>query len=221
MRKILLKQLLFAGIAVFVITTTVPLVASAQSGRTPESLIENVKTETETEVENSKKTETEQETTSLSQTKADDTKQRVTARLTETKLKVCKNREKSITNIMSRMSDRGTKQLAVFTKISDRAQAFYTEKGEVLSNYSELVAIVIATKSDADMAVANTKAASTTFNCDEIAPKSMVDSFKESLKVQNTALKSYKTAIKNLIVGIKSVQSDASTGDTQESTGGQ
>ena len=221
MRKILLKQLIVVGISVFAITMAAPLIASAQSGRTPESQPEAEVVRTETEVENSEGPEKKRETTNLIQTKIDDKKEKIETRLTESKLKVCKNREKSVTNIMARMSDRGTKYLAVFTKISDRAQVFYTERGNTLSNYSELVAAVTATKADAEMAVANAKSASSTFACDSADPKNVVDNFRESHKTQNSALKAYKTAVKNLITGIKSVQPDASTIDTQDSAGRQ
>ncbi len=47
-------------------------------------------------------------------------------------------------------------------------------------------------------------------------PKGVISSFKESLKAEITALKEYKTAIKNLIVGVKSVQGATSSSEDGE-----
>ncbi len=128
-------------------------------------------------------------------------------KLEDTKLKICQKREKIITNIMARISDRGTKQVAVFTKISDRTQAFYLQKGRTLSNYDALVADVVAKKAAAEAAVELTKSSSVSFECDGTDPKGTASVFKENMKAQNAALKAYKSAVNNLIVGVKSAQS--------------
>lgn len=139
--------------------------------------------------------------------------------LANAKLKVCQTHEKEITNITTRFSDRGTKQLDVFNKIADRTEAFYTSKGKTLSNYDTLVADVTSKKASAQAAVNTVTSSSTTFKCDGTDPKGMATSFKDSLKVEITALKDYKTAIKNLIVGVKSVESTTAT-TTATTTGG-
>lgn len=162
--------------------------------------------------------QTEQEAKKLVQVDTTAIKDEAKTRLADAKLKVCQLREKNVTNIMARLSDRGTKQVAVFNQISDRTQAFYKEKSKVLSNYDALVAAVDTTKANAEAAIAKTKTTIVSFTCTSADPKGAADSFKASLKSQNDALKAYKTAIKNLIVGVKSVQS---TTNTTTSTGGQ
>jgi len=152
------------------------------------------------------------------QTTVAERKAAVQTRLTDTRLKVCQNREKTITNIMARVSDRGTKQLAVFSKIADRTEAFYTSKGKTLANYDTLTANVTSTKAAAETAVSEIQSSSTSFSCDASDPKGIVTSFKDSLKSEITALKNYKTAIKNLIVGVKSVQSTTSSDTTTSTT---
>lgn len=129
----------------------------------------------------------------------------IKTRLTENKLKVCKLREKSISNIMIRASDRGNKQLETFTKIADRVKDFYIEKGLSLSNYNELVAEVDAKKLDSENAVAKSKEMAPTFKCDGTDPKGSAAIFKESIKAQNESLKAYRTAVKNLIVAVRSL----------------
>jgi len=140
----------------------------------------------------------------------------IKTKLLDARLKACQQREKAIGNIMLRMSNRGTKQLAVFTKISDRVQAFYTEKGLTLDNYDVLVAEVNAKKIEAEAFVATVKESAPTFKCDGTDPRGAANSFKENLKAQNTSLKSYRTAIKNLIVAIRSMYEK-----TAEDQGGQ
>lgn len=154
----------------------------------------------------------------MAQTTATEKKEAAQTRLADTKLKACQNREKAITNIMARMADRGQKQVDLFGKISDRTQAFYTDKGKTLGNYDALVADVAAKRADAQTAVDATKATSVEFKCDRTDPKGVAARFKEQLKAQNTALKAYKTAVKDLIVGVKSVQ--GATASTKNGTGG-
>lgn len=123
----------------------------------------------------------------------------------ENKLKVCQKREKVVTSKLSRIAKRGQKQLDLFTTIAGRTETFYTEKGKTLSNYDVLVKDVNDKKATAQVAVDAVKATTVTFKCDGTDPKGAASSFKEALKNEITALKAYKTSVKNLIVGVKSV----------------
>lgn len=142
-------------------------------------------------------------------------------RLAEAKLKACQNREKAINNIMSRITTRGQKQVDLFSTIADRTETFYTTKGKTLSNYGTLVADVNAKKADAQSAVDTVKANSVSFKCDGTDPKGAATSFKDSLKTEISALKAYKTSVKNLIVGVKSVQGATSSTENQTTGGAQ
>lgn len=142
-------------------------------------------------------------------------------RLADAKLKACQNREKAINNIMARFADRGSKQLDVFNKIAQRTETFYSDKGKILSNYDALVADVNAKKAAAQTAVDGVKSNSVSFKCDGTDPRGAATSFKDSLKGEIAALKAYKTAIKNLIVGVKSVQGTTTSTDNKTTTGGQ
>lgn len=160
---------------------------------------------------------TDRQSTALG-TQATDRKEAAQTRLADAKLKACQNRERVINNIMARIADRGSKQLGVFDKITERTEAFYTSKGKALSNYDALVADVNAKRATAQSAVDALKASSVTFKCDGTNPKGAVQSFKDNLKTEIKALKDYKVAIKNLIVGVKSVQ--GTTSSSQSSQGG-
>jgi len=141
-------------------------------------------------------------------------------KLADAKLKACQKREKAINNIMVRRAERAVKQIDVFKKIAERTEKFYTEKGKTLSNYSALVADVNAKKAAAQAAVDAVKANSITFKCDGTDPKGAAQLFKDSLKAEIAALKDYKTAVKNLIVGVKSVNGKA-TSTENKTEGGQ
>jgi len=134
-------------------------------------------------------------------------KQKPETRLTNGRLKECQSHQAAISNIMTRISDRGQKQIDLFSTITDRVEKFYTDKGAVLADHDTLVSAVADAKAHAVEAVAGTQTASTDFNCEDNDPKGHADSFKTNLKSQINALNDYKTSVKNLIVGIKSVES--------------
>ena len=139
-------------------------------------------------------------------------------RLTDAKLRVCQNRQAAITNIMTRISDRGQKQLDLFSGIATRVENFYATKGKTLSNYDTLVADVKAKQAAAQNSVDKIKSSSTSFNCDGTNPMGIADSFKSMLKIEIASLNDYKTSIKNLIVGVKSVESTQATTSTTTTT---
>jgi hypothetical protein len=139
--------------------------------------------------------------------------------LATAQLKVCRNREQAINNIMARINDRGTKQIAVFDTIATRTEAFYTKRGKPLSSYDSLVAAVdtAKTKAQTDLAAMKTD---DTLDCTSNDPKGTVSAFKTSLQLEIADLKAYRTAVKNLIVGVKSVQG-AESSSSATNQGGQ
>lgn len=142
-------------------------------------------------------------------------------KLAAAKLKSCQHREKAINNIMTRISDRGQKQLTLFGTIATRTETFYTTKGKTLSNYDALVADVNAKATAAQTVVSSTSTAGSGFTCDGTDPKAFVGAFKTSLKAEITALKDYRTSVKNLIVGVKSVQGTTTSTDNKTPKGNQ
>jgi len=129
------------------------------------------------------------------------------ARLAEAQLKVCQKRQKTITNIMNRIADRGQKHLKLFDTIASRVEAFYVKKGKTLANYDTLIADVNAKQAAAQVAVDTVKSDAAGFSCEGTNPRGLVSSFKTSLKSEVAALHAYRKAIRNLTVGVKSVQS--------------
>jgi len=211
-----IKQILTAGLAISILAIAIPAVVGAvENTEQPVTTTNEPQQQTEKNAQQERLKEIEakriETTKRLEEKRQEELKKLEEKRneqkkkLDEVKLKVCKNREKAITNIMTRSVDRGNKQLETFTKISERVQNFYKEKGLVISNYDELITEIDYKKTDAEAAIAKTKETAPTFKCDGTDPKGVAETFKESVKAQNESLKLYRTAVKNLIVAVRSL----------------
>ena len=184
MKRTVFKQGLLVGVAALGLASTVSMVVQAIPARAEEA----------------------HTSAQERQANAEERKAAAQTQLADAKLKACQNREKAITNIMTRLSDRGQKQVDLFGKIAERTEKFYADKGKTLATYDTLVADVSVKKAAAQTAVDTIKATVPEFKCDGTDPKGVAAIFKDSLKAEIEALKAYKTSVKNLIVGVKSVQ---------------
>ena len=129
--------------------------------------------------------------------------------------KACQVHERVINATMQRIAARGARHMAVFDRIAERVQNFAETKGKKPSNYDALVADVNAKKTAAQAALDEVKSDSVSFKCDGTDPKGAAEGFKSDLKAEIAALKDYKTAVKNLIVGVKSANASTAQ-DTSE-----
>ena len=222
MKKTFLKQSLLVGVALLGLSSAIPAFAqalpvSAREARTSERERQEpaeTETETETHTEAEVSTRERQEPAETeTETHTETRKEAAKTRLADAKLKACQNREKAITNIMTRLGDRGQKQANLFSTIAERTEKHYANKGKTLANYDVLVADVVAKKAAAQTTIDAVKSTTVEFKCDGDNPKGLASSFKDSLKAEIAALKDFKTAVKNLIVGVKSVQSTTSSAD--------
>lgn len=189
--KTLAKYISGTLVLVAVVGLTIPAVARAVETD------ETTRTQTTTEAEREKSRQNQQD-------RIEDRKQR----LSDAKQKVCEARKERITRGIERVANRGEKHLKVFATITDRVTAFYENKGKTLSNYDALVADVAAKKTAAEAAVRATAAYENTFDCSGDDPKGMLKSFRTTVAAQREAMKKFRTSIKNLIVGVKSVQAE-------------
>lgn len=205
MNRILVKYSLLVGVTVLSAAVVSPVIATAHDGHAHNA---QESAEVSQTIAESKTTD---ELKSTDQQTATDRKEAVQTRLADNKLTMCQNRQKAITNITTRIADRGQKQVDLFRTITERTESFYTSKGRTLANYDTLVADVAAKKIAAQSVVDTVVSGSTTFDCSSANPKGSVSSFKDSLKAEIDALKAYKTSVKNLIVGVKSVQGTTSS----------
>jgi iron-sulfur cluster repair protein YtfE (RIC family) len=195
MKRTFLKQGFLVSVAVLGIAAAIPVVAQAIPAHAEEAQT------------------SAQERQATTQTNTEERREAVQTRLADAKLRSCQNREKAITNIMARLSDRGQKQVDLFSTIAERTEKFYADKGKTLANYDALVADVAAKKTAAQATVDNVKSTSVEFTCGGDNPKGVASTFKDNLKTEIGALKAYKASVKNLIVGVKSVQGTTSSAE--------
>lgn len=221
--KLPIKRIASAMIAlVFVISligisSRANAIEATPTNETPGTNLNNTDTETPTTKPSDT---TNSETNTVKRTQEQTNTATRLAKLETAKLKICQEREKEINITLSRMSDRGTKRIDTFDKIAVRVEEFYVSKGKSLDNYTELVKTVNSKKIIVMNAVDKLKTVGITFSCTSNDPKATVTEYKTANQTLNSALKDYRTAIKNLIVGVKSVQGTTSSSENNSSTGG-
>jgi hypothetical protein len=137
-------------------------------------------------------------------------------RLSTDKLKTCEERQTQVNEIMARILTRTKANFTRITTAAERAEAFYTQQGNVLSNYDALLATVTSTKAAAQAAI-DTLSSTSTFSCTSDAPKADIQDFRTHRESKVTAMTAYRDAVKALIKGIKSVQPTDTT-TTQATT---
>lgn len=130
-------------------------------------------------------------------------------RLTEVKLKVCQTKEKSLIKRMEQLGKLAGNIQENFSAIAERVEEYYTQKvvpnGKTVANYDSLVADIETKKGVVKTALTQAQNNVGNFSCDGEDPKGQLTQFREDMKAVKSALKNYRTSIKNLIVAVRSV----------------
>lgn len=124
-------------------------------------------------------------------------------KLDDARKRICESRVKNVERIMNKAATQGQKHLEVFNKISNRVQEFYANRGLAVDNYDTLIANVSAKKVAAEVAITAVKDNTTTFNCSGENPIGTADMFSGKIRAMHVALKEYRTAIKDVLVAVK------------------
>ena len=137
-------------------------------------------------------------------------------KLTEAKLKACQNRENAIQTRSKQLTKTAENMLTTFDKIAERVEQYYTAKvvpsGKTVADYDALVADIAAKKQTVQTDLDKATADATAFSCTGNDPKGQLTQFRTDMQTIKKDLKEYRTAIKNLIVAVRSV-----TGTTERS----
>jgi hypothetical protein len=135
----------------------------------------------------------------------------------ERRQKVCEQRKVSINNKVTAFSKSADNILTRFDAVYTRVKDFKTEKKADVANYDELIAAADAKQAAATEAVAALKETSTEFDCTTTDPAQTLATIKAATVDARTALKEYRTSIKNIVVALAQVQKNStdkqSTGD--------
>lgn len=130
------------------------------------------------------------------------------------KMRACQVREGVIKNRLENMTNRAMNMADTFMEIAGRTEEFYTTTsvpaGKTVANYGALVAAIATNKTAIITALDKMKTNQAAFTCTGNVSTQM-SGFRADMKTVIDALKKYRTAVKNLIVAVRSVN-----GDTQE-----
>lgn len=178
---------------------------SGGSGTTlsAEKKAEIEKKRTEREAERAKKQAERQAEIDAKQAEIEKKADERQAKLDANKLEACKKKEASINSAMKKIAEQRAKQADVFDKIADRTMAFHDEKNLTVANYDALVKTVTDKRAAVDAEIANIKKSTVDFKCDSADPLKVSDTFKSAREGLMTAMKDYKTSVKDLIVAVK------------------
>lgn len=137
----------------------------------------------------------------------------IQAKLDDKRKEVCERRESKIVSTQQRAEMQAKKHLAVFQKIKERTLTFAEEKNVSVANLQELKAETDAKELAAVGAIEAITA--TSFDCDsEGTNKELGMTVRQSIIAAHTALKDYRTAVKELILGVKKANGQNREGST-------
>lgn len=144
-------------------------------------------------------------------------KAQAVTRLKDAKLKSCQSRQAAIQKRSDQLTKMATNMQDTFATITNRVKTYYTDtvlpSGKTVDTYDTLIA-TIATKQEAvGTALAKAQSDATEFSCTSDDPKAQLTQFRQNMQAVKSALKEYRTSIKNLIVAVHSV-----TGTIQSSS---
>lgn len=136
-------------------------------------------------------------------------RQQAQNRLTEAKLKACQARENAIKKRAERLGKLATNMREKFEAIAGRVEEYYTSKvvpsGKTVANYDTLIADIQTKKGAVQTALSQAQSTAASFVCSGDDPKGQLAQFRNDMRAVKSALKDYRTAIKNLIVAVRSV----------------
>lgn len=131
-------------------------------------------------------------------------KARASEKSAEVRQQACEARESNIARRMENAVSHVEKHKSVFDKILDRAMAFKEEKALTVADYDALVAVAQNAGAQADAAASALSSLQVDIDCsDPDGVAAALSSFKQATEEARSALKSYRTAIKDLVKNIK------------------
>lgn len=196
------KQLLSSLILALVLSLT-PVAFFSNTALARE--VENNESEIEAETPERNKPSTEKR--EVIKEKIETKKERFDAN----KLRVCEKRKERFKTMMQQVSDRGAKQLGVFKAIADKTNAFYSEKGYNVANYTTVSKEVDELYAQSLAAVNTTQEAKDSWSCDGNNPVGAMEAFRTAKTAEVATLKAYKDKVRQLILLVKQAGDKAST----------
>lgn len=204
-------------LVLLLVAANVPQVAMAHDGQDDETTNQEAENEADDTTKDllEQRREAAKKRLEEAKSKLEDEKEGVKERFKN----ACEARKTNFANRLENMAERTQKHIEVLDKITERVKAFKESKALTVANYDALLTEVEAKKLVAhNLQEAIKEKASTDFNCELGTAKETVSAFGDILHQQINALKDYKTAVKNLIVAVKTAaEATETTGGSNES----
>ncbi|HSX18683.1 MAG TPA: hypothetical protein VLE91_00955 [Candidatus Saccharimonadales bacterium] len=122
-------------------------------------------------------------------------------------LRSCQAKEAAIKNRSMHLTQLAQNMETKFDAIANRVENYYTTKvvpgGKTVPNYDALVADIQTKKTAASTALTKAQNDANNFSCSG-NPKTQLTQFREDMQLTKSALKNYRTSIRNLIVAVHS-----------------
>lgn len=134
-------------------------------------------------------------------------------RLQGDNLTKCQNKEGNINQSMKRINTRTQLQLNLFGTIAERVQNYYQANNLTLNNYGELTTAIETTRTQAQNTLRTMVQNGGEFACNSEDPHAYANQFRNSFNGTVDGLKAYKTAVRNLIVAVRSVATEEASNE--------
>jgi hypothetical protein len=130
--------------------------------------------------------------------------------------KFCDNRKDNMTNRMSNAVKNAQAHKAVFDKIYTRVKAFHDSKNLDVANYDALVAAADKAQSDAAASISALQGLNVPVDCTSQTVVDNVSSFQQAVKATRDSLKTYRSAITDLISTLKGASTSTNTNSSNQ-----
>lgn len=126
--------------------------------------------------------------------------------------RACVARETGVKTRMTQLTQLVTTMETTFDRIAAKVQTYYTDtvlpSGRSVTNYAALVSDIAAKKVLVQNGVDKAKADISSYSCTSGDPKTAMNQFRVNMQSVKTALKNYRTSVRNLIVAVRTVSKD-------------
>lgn len=139
-------------------------------------------------------------------------------KLETNRLQICQNHQQKINDIFSKATEQNKKQSAVFQDIQAKVEKFYTDNNLSSADYADAVAK--ADSLEVEAAAVIEVSTETTFDCVTADGTNPGQVIKSTMEARHSALKAYRTSVKDLIIIVKKANSEKNAADAS-TTGNQ
>jgi hypothetical protein len=132
--------------------------------------------------------------------------------------KSCTARQNSLNKRMSHAVEQAKKHKAVFDKIYTRVKDFHDTKKLDVPNYAALTAAVDTAGSNAQTSIDALQSLDISVDCTSQTVANSVSAFQQAVKATRDSLKTYRSAITDLIKAVKGASTSSENSSTNTTT---